>query len=114
MRSLNDTVGSELPASDAGEGVNPVEFVILGRTSLWIDGQSIPLGAAKQRGMLGLLLYYVRVPVRIDTIMAHLWAGQRASDVGRASLYALVSRIRHVLAVAGLGDVLTRSEAVSA
>jgi tetratricopeptide (TPR) repeat protein/DNA-binding SARP family transcriptional activator len=85
----------------------PVEFKILGPTALEVDGRRIPLGAAKQRGMLALLLYHVREPVRADSIIEHLWNGQPLRD-RRASLYALASRIRAILNDVGIGNVLVR------
>src|SRR5690242_8173466 len=85
-----------------------MEFVILGPTALRLDGKPIPLGAAKQRGMLAVLLYYVGKPVRIDTIVEHLWDDDRGLDDHRPNLYALASRIRGVLAQVGLNNSLTR------
>jgi DNA-binding SARP family transcriptional activator len=85
-----------------------VEFVILGTTALYVDGRSVPLGAAKQRGMFALLLYHVGSPVRVDTLVEHLWGDQRRLDAHRSNLYALASRIRSVLNGVGVGDALLR------
>ena len=83
-------------------------FVILGPTALYLDGRSVPLGAAKQRAMLAILLYYVGAAVRIDTLVEELWGYQRGPTDHRANLYALASRIRAVLAQAGISDGLLR------
>ena len=84
-----------------------MEFVILGPTALHLDGESIPIGVAKQRGMLALLLYHVGEPVKVDTIMEHLW-GSRYHAVRRTNLYTMVSRTRAALGHAGLGEALLR------
>src|SRR5262245_34420883 len=84
-----------------------MEFVILGPTALRLAGRGVQLGTAKQRGMLAILLYYVRQPVRIDVIVDHLWGEQPPGD-HRPSLYALASRARSALSIAGLDDALVR------
>lgn len=84
-----------------------MEFKILGPTALEVDGHRIPLGAAKQRGMLALLLYHVREPVRVDSIIEHLWNGQPPRD-RRTNLYALASRIRAIFNDVGLANALVR------
>lgn len=90
-----------------------MEFKILGPTALEVDGNRIPLGAAKQRGMLALLLYHVRKPVRVDSIIEQLWNGQRSPD-RRTSLYALASRIRAILNEVGFENALVRLSGVGA
>lgn len=99
-------------AADPGSG-SAVEFEILGPTTLHVNGQRIPLGAAKQRGMLALLLYHVGEPVRVSTIVEHLWEG-RDPETCRQGLYALVSRIRASLHKAGGGNSLIRLNSLAA
>jgi DNA-binding SARP family transcriptional activator/tetratricopeptide (TPR) repeat protein len=82
-----------------------VDFVILGRTALHAGGRPVDLGAAKQRALLAVLLFNVRVPVRTDTLLHQLWGDQPAP---RSNLYALVSRTRRVLDASGLPDALVR------
>jgi len=84
-----------------------MEFVILGPTALYLDGQQVPLGPAKQRAMLAVLLYHVGEPVRVDTLVEHLWDGRNPAD-RRSSLYAMASRIRGILLQAGAGRALER------
>jgi DNA-binding SARP family transcriptional activator len=70
-----------------------MEFAILGPTALAVEGRDVPLGTTKQRGLLALLLFHVGTPVRIETIVEHLWDRRPGEDY-RPSLYALASRIR--------------------
>jgi DNA-binding SARP family transcriptional activator/tetratricopeptide (TPR) repeat protein len=86
-----------------------VEFVILGPTALNIDGQAVPLGAAKQRGLLAVLLYHAGRPVQVDMVVDHLW-GNRSLDACRGNLHALVSRSRAALKAVGLPNVLVRMQ----
>lgn len=83
-----------------------MEFAILGSTALYVDGKPVPIGAAKQRAMLGLLLYHAGAPVRIDTLVDQLWDGRRKPESCRADLYAMASRIRAVLHRVGLDEPL--------
>jgi tetratricopeptide (TPR) repeat protein/DNA-binding SARP family transcriptional activator len=91
-----------------------VEFVILGRTSLRVNDRPISLGAAKQRAMLALLLYHVRLPVRAETILKFLWVDQQFPSGVKSSLYALASRNRQALKEVGLGDALVRVDSIGA
>lgn len=84
-----------------------VEFVILGRTELRVQGRSVDLGAAKQRALLALLLYHVGSPVRLDVLTKHLWPGQQPERY-RTNLHTLVSRLRAVLHSVDLPDALPR------
>ncbi|SCL34392.1 DNA-binding transcriptional activator of the SARP family [Micromonospora pallida] len=86
----------------------PMEFSILGPTGLSVAGRSVPLGVAKQRGLLAVLLYHVGRPVRIELIVELLWEN-RPVDSCRPIIYALTSRLRAVLRSVGLSDVLVRA-----
>src|SRR5882724_5692256 len=70
-----------------------VEFGILGPTELINRGEIVPLGPAKQRGMLAILLYHAGEFVRTDTVIDHLWEPQGRTD-RRPTLYSLTSRLR--------------------
>lgn len=89
-----------------GEGTHPMEFVILGSTALYVAGESRHLGAAKQRGLLAVLLYHVGEPVRLDVIVNYLWDAQTGARSG--ALHQMVSRIRASLRHAELGSPLVR------
>jgi DNA-binding SARP family transcriptional activator/Tfp pilus assembly protein PilF len=82
-----------------------VEFKILGKTSLLAGDASVPLGTAKQRGVLALLLYDVGRPVSIDLIMSELWRGETPA-VSKGRLHPIISRLRKILAESGSGGQL--------
>ncbi|WP_326557137.1 AfsR/SARP family transcriptional regulator [Micromonospora sp. NBC_01796] len=84
-----------------------VEFSILGPTELRVDDRIVPLGPAKQRGLLALLLYRAGNPVRTDSVVELLWPG-RPVDPCRPLLYSLASRLRAILRGAGLPEALVR------
>jgi two-component SAPR family response regulator len=63
--------------------------------------------------MLAVLLYHVGEPVRLETIVEHLWVG-RGLDECRMILYTLASRIRAVLNDVGLPNALVRGRGVGA
>jgi DNA-binding SARP family transcriptional activator/tetratricopeptide (TPR) repeat protein len=84
-----------------------VRFKILGPTELIDHEKSVPLGAAKQRGMLAMLLYRAGEPVRAETLIEHLWLNTTNTNHRRA-LYSLASRLRAVLGRVGLTGALTR------
>ncbi|GIJ23028.1 AfsR/SARP family transcriptional regulator [Micromonospora lutea] len=90
-----------------------MEFTILGPTELRIDGRLIPLGTAKQRGLLATLLYHAGDPVQVTTVVELLWPG-RDPDTCRNLLYTLASRLRATLRTAGIPEALTRMPGVSA
>lgn len=84
-----------------------VEFGILGPTRLIVDGRPVPLGPAKQRGVLAALLHRAGEPVRADTLIDLLWHPRGTAD-HRPTLYSIASRLRGVLAGAGLDRALVR------
>jgi DNA-binding SARP family transcriptional activator/tetratricopeptide (TPR) repeat protein len=90
-----------------------MEFGILGPTELIVNGKTVPLGPAKQRGMLAVLLYHVGEPVRADAIIELLWRPRGTAD-HRPTLYSLASRLRGVLAEAGLAKALVRVSGIGA
>jgi DNA-binding SARP family transcriptional activator/tetratricopeptide (TPR) repeat protein len=85
-----------------------VRFVILGSTAMHTDGEQIPIGAAKQRGLLALLLYHAGEPVAVDTIVEHLWDRGDPEEY-RGSLYSMASRIRACLNRVDLPRTLVRT-----
>jgi DNA-binding SARP family transcriptional activator/tetratricopeptide (TPR) repeat protein len=86
-----------------------VEFTILGRTTLRIDGQLIDLGTEKPRAVLALLLLHAGRPVTVDLIVDQLWP-DRSPDEVRGNLQTLVSRLRNALKRAGLPEALPPSD----
>jgi tetratricopeptide (TPR) repeat protein len=89
-----------------------MEFSILGPTALHVAGKAIPLGTARQRGMLAVLLYHAGEAVRSDVLVEYLWAG-RTVEKCRDQIYTFASRARAALNRAGLGNVLVRVPSVS-
>jgi DNA-binding SARP family transcriptional activator/tetratricopeptide (TPR) repeat protein len=90
-----------------------VRFVILGSTALHAGGERISIGAAKQRGLLALLLCHVGEAVAVDTIVEHLWDRGDPEEY-RGSLYSMASRIRAVLNRVDLPRALVRTAGVQA
>ncbi|MEU8813684.1 tetratricopeptide repeat protein [Actinoplanes sp. NPDC048796] len=84
-----------------------MEFGILGTTELIDDGKIVPLGPAKQRAMIAVLLYHAGEPVRTDALIDFLWE-RRGNEDHRPTLYSLASRLRSVLSEVGLGRALVR------
>ena len=73
-----------------------MEFRILGPLEV-VDGErSIPLGGAKQRSLLALLLLARGRSVKTDTLIEEIWNGD-APETARKSVQAYVSGLRDVL-----------------
>jgi DNA-binding SARP family transcriptional activator/predicted negative regulator of RcsB-dependent stress response len=66
-----------------------------------VDGVPVNLGAAKQRGLLALLLHDVNNSVPIDTLVGELWSPERTFEQVKRSFHAHVSRLRGALERAG-------------
>ncbi len=73
-----------------------MDFTILGRTQMFVGGNSIYLGTAKQRALLALLLIHVGRPVPVNTITQQLWDG-RVHEQIRGNLQSRISRLRAAL-----------------
>jgi peptide/nickel transport system substrate-binding protein len=73
-----------------------VEFAVLGRVEVRIDGQPVSLGGPKQRGLLALLLLNANEVVSRDRLIDSLWEG-RAPASAQRSLDSYVSRLRTLL-----------------
>ena len=84
-----------------------MEFTILGRTRLRIDGRLVDLGAAKQRAVLTLLLLNVNRLVSLDLIVEQLWRDRSRSQV-QGNLQSMISRLRAILRRAGVPYDLPR------
>jgi YVTN family beta-propeller protein len=73
-----------------------VEFAVLGRLEVRIDGEAAPLGGPKQRALLALLLLNANEVVSRDRLVDALW-GERAPASAQRSLDSYVSRLRTLL-----------------
>ena len=79
-------------------------FGILGPLEAARDGRPIPLGAAKERALLALLVLRPREVVSIDSLIDSLWGPEPPGDPAR-SIHVLVSRLRKAL---GSEAIVTR------
>jgi YVTN family beta-propeller protein len=70
-----------------------VDFLVLGRLEVRIDGWAVPLGGPKQRVLLALLLLNGNEVVSRDRLIDALW-GERAPASGDRALDTYVSRLR--------------------
>jgi SARP family transcriptional regulator, regulator of embCAB operon len=78
-----------------------LQFGILGPLQTTADGSDIPLGAAKQRAVLALLLINRNRAVAIDSLLDAAWR-QNPPPEARASLHTYVSNLRRLLTKAGV------------
>jgi YVTN family beta-propeller protein len=85
-------------------GDRRIELRILGPLEAFVDGQPVPLGGAKQRAVLAILILHRGKPVSTDRLIDALW-GERAPQAATKTVQVYVSRLRKVL---GEGVVITR------
>jgi DNA-binding SARP family transcriptional activator len=81
-----------------------VEFGFLGPLAVWRDGREVPIGAAKQRALLTLLLLRRGELVPTEALLDGLW-GERPPATGVKVVQVYVSQLRKAL---GEGLVETR------
>ena len=77
-----------------------MEFRILGPTEADDDGNTLPLGGAKQRALLAILLLHANEVVSTDRLVDDLWAGE-PPESGVAALQVRISQLRKALGPAG-------------
>jgi DNA-binding SARP family transcriptional activator len=92
-----------------GEGWRQVEFLILGPLGARVDGRGLPLGGAKQRALLALLLLHRNEVVSTDRLIDGLW-GEAPPATAAKVVQVYVSRLRKLLgpSAAGGGRLVTR------
>jgi DNA-binding SARP family transcriptional activator len=73
-----------------------MEFRILGPLEVADGDVAAPLGGAKQRALLALLLLSANEVVSVDRLIDELW-GERAPGSGRTALQVRVSQLRKAL-----------------
>ncbi|WP_204081369.1 BTAD domain-containing putative transcriptional regulator [Mycobacterium riyadhense] len=66
-----------------------------------VNGAVVPVGTPKQRAVLATLLINRNRPVAVDTLIDAVWE-QKTPSGARATLYAYVSNLRHLMAGADL------------
>lgn len=82
-----------------------IEFRILGPLEVIADGEMVPLGGAKQRALLALLLLRPNEAVSVGRIVDELW-GERAPATAAKNVQVYVSHLRKAL---GEGVVVTQA-----
>lgn len=78
-----------------------LRFGVLGPLQVSVDGADAPLGAAKQKAVLAVLLINRGRAVPIDSLIDAVWQ-QHPPPEARASLHAHVSRLRRLISGAGV------------
>jgi len=78
-----------------------LRFGVLGPVQMSVNGADMPLGAAKQRAVLAMLLINRNRTLSIDSLIDAVWQ-QRPPPEARASLHAHVSRLRRLVSGAGV------------
>jgi SARP family transcriptional regulator, regulator of embCAB operon len=78
-----------------------LQWGVLGPLQMSADGSDVPLGAAKQRAVLAMLLINRNRPVAIDSLLDAAWRGSPPPEA-RASLHTYVSNLRRLLTKAGV------------
>jgi DNA-binding SARP family transcriptional activator len=78
-----------------------LRFGMLGPLQASADGADLPLGAAKQRAVLAILLINRNRIVPIDSLIDAVWQEQPPPEV-RGSLHAHISRLRRLVSGAGV------------
>ena len=81
-----------------------MEYRVLGPLEVRDSGQSLPLGGAKQRALLALLLLNANDVVSVDRLLNELW-GDSPPASAVPSVHVYVSRLRRTL---GPGRIETR------
>ena len=81
------------------------EFRLLGPLEVRVDGSAMPLGGAKQRTLLALLLVNAGDAVPVERIVDELWEAEPPASAAQ-SVQMHVSRLRKQLAASGNGDLL--------
>jgi len=73
-----------------------MEFRLLGPLEVLSEGQTLPIGGAKQRGVLALLLLAPNEVVSTDRLIDEVW-GHRPPKSVEASLQNCISNLRAVI-----------------
>jgi DNA-binding SARP family transcriptional activator len=94
------TGGASASSSESGvggsNGAEHIEFRLLGQLEVVIGGCSVPLGGAKQRAVLAVLVLSANEVVPFDRLIDEVW-GESPPGSGRAALQVRVSQLRKAL-----------------
>jgi DNA-binding SARP family transcriptional activator len=77
-----------------------MDFGILGPLEVSDKGRVLPLGGAKQRALLALLLLYANQVISSDRLIDELW-GDDPPESGTAALQVRISKLRKALGAGG-------------
>ncbi|OBI86402.1 BTAD domain-containing putative transcriptional regulator [Mycobacterium asiaticum] len=78
----------------------PLGFGVLGPLQLLVDGTPVPVGAAKQRAVLAMLLINRNRPVSVDALTDAVWDGSPV-PAARTSIQSHISNLRRLLRTTG-------------
>src|SRR5262249_40400657 len=81
-----------------------IDFRLLGELEVVVDGNPVPLGGAKQRALLALLLLERGKTVSTDRLVEAIWSG-RPPETAQKSIQVYVSGLRKAL---GQDRIVTR------
>jgi DNA-binding SARP family transcriptional activator/Tfp pilus assembly protein PilF len=74
-----------------------MEFGVLGPVEVWLDGQAVAAGHARQRAVLAVLLLDMGRPVPLDVLIDRVW-GEDPPRTVRNVAYGYVARLKALLA----------------
>jgi DNA-binding SARP family transcriptional activator len=77
-----------------------MDFLLLGTLEARVDGEPLPLGGAKQRALLAILLLHANERVASDQLIDQLW-GESPPPTATKALQVHVSQLRKLLDPAG-------------
>ena len=86
----------EAPRPRYGRARTPLDFRVLGPLQVAANGTSLPLGGAKQRAVLALLLLHANEVVSLDRLIDELW-GESPPDSAANIVQGYVSHLRKAL-----------------
>src|SRR5436309_2894412 len=73
-----------------------MEFRILGPLEVYDNGRALPVGGAKQRALLAILILHANEVVSAERLLDDLW-GDRQPTSGAKALHVYVSQLRKVI-----------------
>ncbi|WP_170318926.1 AfsR/SARP family transcriptional regulator, partial [Allorhizocola rhizosphaerae] len=84
-----------------------MKWRVLGPVEAIADDRPIPVGRPQHRAVLAFLLLNANRAVSVEQLIEALWGGA-APSTARTQVHGCVSRLRHNLRAAGLGEALVR------
>jgi DNA-binding SARP family transcriptional activator len=87
---------AQSPSRRYGRATNGLDFSLLGPLQVAANGTVLPLGGAKQRAVLALLLLNANEVVPIDRLIDELW-GERPPESAANMIQGYVSHLRKML-----------------